>query len=187
MRDQLDIQAAKVEAAQTAASLGVTKTTRFINVLDLGYVRNSTTGDPAARGYAISVELPLFDWGTARVARAEAVYMQAAHKVAQRAIEARSEARESYFGYRNAYDLAKHYRDEVIPLRKKVSDETLLRYNGMLVSVFELLADSREQAGAVSSYIDALKTFWLAQADLEAALGGRLQASSPDSTKGSNP
>lgn len=187
MRDRLDIQAAKVEAAQTAASLGVTKTTRFINVLDLGYVRNSTTGDPAARGYAISVELPLFDWGTARVARAEAVYMQAAHKVAQRAIEARSEARESYFGYRNAYDLAKHYRDEVIPLRKKVSDETLLRYNGMLVSVFELLADSREQAGAVSSYIDALKTFWLAQADLEAALGGRLQASSPDSTKGSNP
>ncbi|UUZ54124.1 hypothetical protein LP419_37815 [Massilia sp. H-1] len=92
--------------------------------------------------------------------------------------------RESYLGYRNAYDLAQHYRDEVIPLRKKVSDETLLRYNGMLVSVFELLADSREQASAVNSYIDALKDFWLAQADLEAALGGRLSDAPQDLNKG---
>ena len=185
MRDRLDIQAAKIDAAQTAAALGLAKTTRFINVLDLGYVSNSDAGKPAARGYAISLELPLFDWGTSRVARAEAIYMQSVHKVAQTAIDARSEARESYLGYRNAYDLAQHYRDEVIPLRKKVSDETLLRYNGMLVSVFELLADSREQAAAVNSYIDALKAFWLAQADLEAAFGGRLQEAPSDGNKGS--
>lgn len=184
MRDRLDIQAARIEAAQTAASLGLAKTTRFINVLDLGYVSNSDAGKPSARGYAISLELPLFDWGTSRVARAEAVYMQSVHKVAQAAIDARSEARESYLGYRNAYDLAQHYRDEVIPLRKKVSDETLLRYNGMLVSVFELLADSREQAAAVNSYIDALKEFWLAQAEMEAALGGRLQEAPSDLNKG---
>ncbi|WP_426212110.1 TolC family protein [Massilia sp. TWP1-3-3] len=185
MRDRFDIQAAKSEAAQTAASLGLAKTTRLVNVFDLGYVNNSDAGKPRARGYAISLELPLFDWGTSRVSRAEAIYMQSVHKVAQTAIDARSEARESYLGYRNAYDLAQHYRDEVIPLRKKVSDETLLRYNGMLVSVFELLADAREQASAVNSYIDALKEFWLAQADMEAALGGRLPEAPADLNQGS--
>ena len=40
----------------------------------------------------------------------------------------------------------------------------------------DLLADSREQANAVASYIDALKDFWLAHADLEAALGARTGA-----------
>lgn len=185
IRDRLDIQAAKIEARQTASSLGLVRTTRFINVLDLGYVRHSATETPSARGYEISLELPLFDWGTARVARAEATYMQSVNKVAQTAIDARSEARESYLAYRTAYDLARHYRDEVIPLRKKVSDETLLRYNGMLVSVFELLADSREQASAVNSYIDALKEFWLAQADMEGALGGRLAGTPSDLKKGS--
>ena len=182
VRDRLDIQAATIEAAQTASSLGLTRATRFINVLDLGYVRNSAAGQSSAPGYAITLELPLFDWGSARVAKAEAIYMQSVNRVAQTAIDARSQARASYRDYRSSYDLAKHYRDEVIPLRKKISDETQLRYNGMLVSVFELLADSREQAGAVNAYIDALREFWIAQADLEGALGGHLPNAPPAQT-----
>jgi len=55
-----------------------------------------------------------------------------------------------------------------------ISDELLLRYNGMLASVFELLSDSRDQVGAVNSYIDALKDYWLAETDLQQAVGGRL-------------
>jgi hypothetical protein len=34
---------------------------------------------------------------------------------------ASSQLRESYFAYRTAYDLAKHYRDEIVPLRKTMS------------------------------------------------------------------
>jgi outer membrane protein TolC len=179
LTQRLDVQAAKEDAAATAAALGLTRTTRFINVLDLGYVRNTAGGDRAARGYELTLELPLFDWGTARVARAEALYLQAVDRVAQAAVVARSEARENYLGYRAAYDLAKHYRDQVIPLRKKISNETLLRYNGMLVSAFELLADARDQAGAVNAYIDALKEFWIAHAGLQAALGARVGATAP--------
>ena len=50
----------------------------------------------------------------------------------------------------------------------------MLRYNGMLTSVFELLADSREQVASVNAAIDALKSFWLAETELQMALGGRL-------------
>ena len=71
--------------------------------------------------------------------------MQAVHRTAEVAVNARSEVREAYSAYRTAYDLARHYRDEVVPLRKRISDENLLRYNGMLIGVFELLADAREQ------------------------------------------
>jgi outer membrane protein TolC len=173
VNERLDIQAAKLDAEQTASTLGLTRTTRFINVLDLGAVRN-TEGGTATRGYEISLEVPLFDWGSARVARAESVYMQSVNRLAQAAVDARSEARESYADYHASYELARHYRDHVVPLRKQISDQTLLRYNGMLMSVFELLADAREQAAAVSGYIGALKDYWTAQANLEAALGGHL-------------
>ncbi|WP_204324483.1 hypothetical protein, partial [Stenotrophomonas maltophilia] len=67
--------------------------------------------------------------------------------------------------YQIAYDLTRHYRDEFVPVRKRISDEMLLRYNGMLVSVFELLADAREQVNAVNGYIDALRGYWIAQTD----------------------
>jgi outer membrane protein TolC len=174
IEQRLDVQAAKLDAQATASNLGLTKTTRFVNVLDLGYVNQTTTNAPTARGYELSLELPLFDWGSARVARSEGVYMQAVQRVAQAAVTARSEARESYLDYRTAYDVAAHYRDTVIPLRKRISQEVLLRYNGMLLSTQDLLRDSREQADAVSAYIDALKEFWTASATLEAALGVRL-------------
>lgn len=178
IRDRLDIQAAKLDTEQTAASLGLTRTTRFINVLDLGYVRNSGTDMPAARGYELSLEIPLFDWGTARVAKSEAIYMQSVNTLAHAATNARSDARKTYHDYRASFDLASHYRDQVIPLQKRKSDETLLRYNGMLLSVFELLANSREQAAAVNDYIAALKDFWIADTHLQTALGGRLPAPS---------
>ena len=168
------MRAARAAAAGTAADLGLTRTTRMVNVLDLGYASKSETGEPRSEGYEVSLELPLFDWGGARVARAESVYMQALGRVAETAVNARSGARAGYLGYRASFDVARHYRDHVIPLRQQIAQETLLRYNGMLASPFELLADAREQAAAVHATIEALKDFWLAEADLEAALGARL-------------
>ena len=41
------------------------------------------------------------------------------NRTAETAINARSEAREAYQSYRTAFDLAQHYRDEIVPLRKK--------------------------------------------------------------------
>ena len=59
--------------------------------------------------------------------------------------------REAYHAYRAAYDIARHYRDEIVPLRKRIADENLLRYNGMLIGVFELLADARAQIASVNA------------------------------------
>ena len=180
MKERLDIQAARKETEGVAASLGLTKTTRFLNVLDVSYLRNSEPNGVRETGYEISIEIPLFDWGGARVAKAEALYMQSVNRVAETAVNARAEVRESYAGYLTAYELARHYRDEIVPLRKTISDENQLRYNGMLISVFELLADAREQVASVNAYIDALRGFWLAETDLQKALGGKLPMSMAD-------
>ena len=46
-------------------------------------------------------------------------------------------------------------------------------YNGMLIGVFELLADARTQIASVNASIEALRDFWIAQADLDMALIGK--------------
>jgi hypothetical protein len=107
------------------------------------------------------------------VARAEAIYMQALHRAAETAINARSEVREAYTGYRSAYDIARHQRDEIVPLNQRIAEENVLRYNGMLIGVFELLADARTQIASVNASIEALRDFWIAQADLDMALIGK--------------
>ena len=169
---RLDIQLAKRDAEATANGLGLTRATGFINVLDAGYANKSQTGQPRENGYAISLELPVFDWGSAKRAKAEALYMAALNRTADIAIRARSEVREAYAAYRTSYDVAKHYRDDIVPLRRTISDEVMLRYNGMLVSVFELLADAREQAASVNAAIAAQRDFWIADTALQGAISG---------------
>ena len=170
---RLDVQQARAATQETARSLGLAKTTRFINVLELGYQNNGSNELPTQRGWEVTLELPLFDWGDARVARAEHVYMQSLQRAAAIAIDARSEVREAYGAYRSAWDIARHQRDEIVPLRQRILEENVLRYNGMLIGVFDLLADARAQIASVHAAIDALRDFWLAQADLEMALVGR--------------
>ncbi len=179
MTQRLDVQGARMAVAQTAKNLGLTRATRFVNVLEIGLVSNAFSDAPRERGWEVGLELPLFDWGEARVARAEGLYWQALHGAAAVAINARSEVREAYGNYRYAYDIARHHRDEIVPLKQRIAEEQGLRYNGMLIGVFELLADARSQISSVNAAIEALRDFWLAQADLDQALIGKASLALP--------
>jgi outer membrane protein TolC len=172
MQQRLDVQMMRREAQSSAGALGLTKASRFINVLHAGYTNRSETDKARVNGYEVELELPLFDWSGANIAKAESLYMQSVHRTAATAIRARSEVRESYSAYRTSYDLARHYRDEIVPLRKRISEEMLLRYNGMLASVFDLLADAREQVQGVNASIEAQRDYWLAETDLQMAING---------------
>src|SRR5687767_9059119 len=172
LAQRLDVQSARSDTESLARSLGLTKATRFVSLLEFGLHNNSETGKENQRGWEIEIGIPLFDWGDARMARAERLYMQSVNRAVETALQARSEVREAYSAYRTAFDLSRHYRDEIVPLRKRISEEVLLRYNGMLMSVFELLADSRDQVAAVNAYIEAQRDFWLAESDLQMALTG---------------
>lgn len=171
---RLDLQAIRFETDALAKQLGLTKTTRFVNVLEIGPARvlEGRRGEPYKKGVELSFELPIFDWGTARVARAESIYMQSVNRAAQLAINAQSEIREAYNTYRTNYDVTKHIRDEIVPLRKKILQENQLRYNGMLISPFELFGDARAQVTSVKSYIESLREFWVADSTLQMTLIG---------------
>lgn len=174
---RLDVQSATQEAAFVADSQGFVKASGFINALDLSITSNTVTDNATGtsetkRGVGIELPLPIFDWGHARNARAQSLYLQSVARVREVGVRARSEAREAYHGYRSAYDLARYYRDDVLPLHQLINDEMLLRYNGMIVGIFEVLADARANVMAVNASIDAQRDFWLADTDLQTALSG---------------
>lgn len=172
---RLDVKSAVDESRYVAESLGFTRASGYLNALSLSYQRNTAfngaTGDrDTERGAELELSLPVFDWGSARNARAQAIYMQSVARVSETAGRARSEAREAYFTYRTAHDLALAQRDEVVPLRRFINEETTLRYNGMFASLWELLGTTRQSVLAVNSAIEAQRDFWLADTDLQTAL-----------------
>jgi len=170
VEQRLDIRRARHELDGASANLQLNRTTRFVNVFEAGPAQVRERGEPIRDGYELSLEIPVFDWGGARVAKAEAMAMQAADRLRATAIDARSQVRAAYQGYRASYAVARHYRDEILPLRRRISDEQLLRYNGMLIGVFELIRDARDQVASVSAYLDALLDFWMADVTLDRAM-----------------
>ena len=114
----------------------------------------------------------MFDWGGAARTRAQAEVEQSAAQLQDTAVRARGEVRAAWLTYRTALDLARQQQGEVVPLRQFISDETTLRYNGMLASVWDMLAEARNSTQAVAHAIEAQRDFWLAETDLQLALTG---------------
>jgi outer membrane protein TolC len=174
---RLDLQIARLELDALAQSYGLVQATRFLNLLDLSGVSRTTTERSTGErirdiGVATEIQIPLFDFGEVRVRQAEQTYMQAVNLLTERAVNVRSQARAAYQAYRAAYDIAAHYRNEVLPLRKIISDETQLRYNAMMIDVFGLLTEARARIASITAAIGAQRAFWLAAVDLDAAIIG---------------
>lgn len=177
MNRRIDLQIGRIELELLAKSYGLTAATRFINVLDAGYadkiMNDKETGETARnRGFTVSFEIPIFDFGETRLREAEQAYRQSVNRLADMAVNVRSEARVAYRSYRGAYDIAARYQREVLPLRKIISDEMMLHYGAMQVDVFSLLSDARQRIAANTAAVEAVRDFWLSSTSLSAALAG---------------
>ena len=189
VKRRVDLQMARIEADVLAKSYGLTNATRFISLLDIAGIAKKQREDGATlreRGLEVEVQIPLFDFGQVKVRQAEETYLQAVNRLTAKAVNVRSEAREAYQAYRASFDIARHYRREVLPLRKIISEETLLRYNAMQIDVFALLIEARQRITAINAAIEAERDFWLAETNLGAAVLGGTTAVSPE-TNASTP
>jgi outer membrane protein TolC len=185
IRRRLDLRSAHHEVETMAKTLRLTEATRYVSMLQLAGIANNESANPRtnsntdiARGGAqIDLRIPIFDTGEARTRSARETYMRAVNLLAEKAVNVRSEARIAYETYRGTYDIARFWQDRVLPLRQIASQEIMLRYNnaitageGMRVDLFKYLTDARTRIAANASALDARRDFFVADADLQAAL-----------------
>jgi outer membrane protein TolC len=171
---RLDLRLARVRLDELARAQGLTRVTGTVDALDIGVERRDQTGLPREHGLTLSVPLPIFDSGDARRAAANARYDAALARTSALAVAAASQLRRADADRREAHALALQFRDRLVPLQASIVGENLLRYNGMLASPFDLLADAREQARTVQQAIAAERDFWRADAAWQAAQLGLL-------------
>lgn len=173
--ERLDVKLAAASLTAAARAQGINNLTSFTDI-EAG-VRRDTVFDDGERsnpeGYEIDIRIPLFDWGGLQREAMNARTLAAANRLEATRLEAASSLREAYSAYRTAHEVARLYEEEIIPLQELIAEESVLRYNGMLIGVFELLADSRRQITTVQGAIDASQQFWIADAALQASIIGK--------------
>ena len=171
IENRLDVRMANMNIEGLAKNLKLTRLNPFFSAIELGPTLEKGEGE-ISRGFELEFRIPIFDTGGIKTQKAKMIYEQAQAQAELTSISAASSARQALTSYRSSLDIAKHYRDVVLPLRERVSQEQLLMYNGMLISVFDLLDDLRSSMNIESNYVDAIKDFWIADTDLQQALTG---------------
>ena len=171
IENRLDVRMANMNLEALAKNLQLTRLNPFLSAIELGPALEKSE-EGTDRGFELEFRIPIFDSGGIKTEKAKIIYQQAQAQAEVTAIAAASNAREALASYRNSMEIAKHYEDVLLPLRERVSQEQLLMYNGMLISVFDLLEDLRSAMNMESSYVDSIKDFWIADTNLQQALTG---------------
>jgi cobalt-zinc-cadmium efflux system outer membrane protein len=176
---RLDLQADYLQAKSLAKALGLTKDFRFLGALDFGLDSERSSDSQTITGPTFAIELPIFNQGQARVARAEAALRQAQKKFEALAINVRSQVRELRDEVESKREIARFCQEELLPGQMQILNQSLLNYNAMAIGSFELFAAKAEEARTEREYINAVRDYWIARAELERAVGGNLNPRQP--------
>lgn len=171
---RLDIRIAGAQVGLLREQLGMA---RFAALLSGGSVGAEMVRDPDVKttiGPTLAIPIPIFDQGQSAVDRGGAEVRQAVARAAALRLEAASQVRIAAGRVAAARARLMYLQTNVTPLRERQIDEALRRYNGMFISVFELLAAKQAALGTQENAVQALQRYWEARAELERAVGGKL-------------
>jgi cobalt-zinc-cadmium efflux system outer membrane protein len=172
---RLDVDAARKQADLMWTALELARDSRLFGVVDVGAHMHQDSDGPRLIGPTLSLELPIFDQRQALIGRLEAQYRQALRRLDAIAIDARADVRLARARLIAARETVEHYRRTVMPLRDAAVEQAQLQYNGMQIGLYELLGTKQAQIESYRGYLDAIRDYWIASADLDLAVGGRAQ------------
>jgi outer membrane protein, heavy metal efflux system len=181
LEQSLDLANARQRIAATGEQLGLTRWTTLLPELSAGPQAERNDGEWEI-GPRLDFPIPLFDQGQARVGRGVAELRRARQEYYGAAVRIRATARALRDRVDGARERALYHRDILLPLHERIVNEAQLQYNAMQLGPFQLLRAREQQIQTAVAYIESLRDYWLARADVEQILSGRL----PDSRLGSN-
>ena len=174
---RLDVIAARQNADAIAKAYGLERRTRWLGPIEVGFSREKETDGSRLTGPTLSWQIPLFNWGSGRVARAKAELELAEAQETARELDASNEVEASYAALTAAKALAERYRTELIPQREAVVAQAGLELNFMLIGAFEALTVKQQEYEAYAGYLDSVRDYWIARSELTRAVGQRLPSS----------
>ena len=175
MRRRLDLAASVQQVQSAAQAIGIARPLSILNDGRIGY-QSEKEGDTGRwiGGGTVEIPIPIFDGGQAARFGAEARYRQALAQHDALVVMVRSEVRVAALQLAAARKRAEAYRTRIIPLRHRAVEETQRLSNAMAVSVFVVLQAKQSEIEAGQGYIEAVRDYWDARAQLERVAGGTL-------------
>ncbi|MGB8342865.1 MAG: TolC family protein [Chthoniobacterales bacterium] len=172
---RLDLKALRMRLDVIGQSLALRTKTRYVPMeIKVGVDTERETDGQRVTGPTLDLELPIFNQGQGEIAKLTAQYRQAQRELEARMVNVRSEVREARDQMITARDLTSYVGKKLLPTQQQALNFTLQQYNYMLKGAYDLLLAKQNEVAAERSYVEAWRDYWIARAELERAVGGKL-------------
>ena len=171
---RLDFAIAKLRVEQADAALGMKKKTRWLPGLKRGVDTERDPDGTQFTGPRADIELPLFGRERAEIGKLNAARGAASEESAALENDIRSQVREAHAAVVAARSASEFASGKLLPHQQEILRETLLHYNAMQKSNFELLAAKEREVRAERAAVEAQRDYWISRVALERAAGGRV-------------
>jgi cobalt-zinc-cadmium efflux system outer membrane protein len=169
----LDLAEMAKRMEAVAKRLGLHRTEGVLPHLSGGF-HGEQDGISWELGGHFTVALPIFDRAQGKIISAKSELGAMRERYVATAVALRANLRMAQNRVESAGKRAQHYQQALIPAREKALAETLLQYNAMHVSVFQVLDVQRRVTEAGIAYTETLLDYWKARAALDQIrVGGR--------------
>lgn len=174
---RLDLAALRTQTELAQKAFDLKRRTRLLpGDVNLGVDTERDSDGSRVTGPRITLQLPLFDQGQPELARLAAELRQTQDRTEALSADIGSEVRAACDALNAGRKAAEFYQQTLLPQRRAILRESLLQYNAMQKSVYELLAAKEAQQRTERESVEALRDYWWARTELERALGHRLPA-----------
>ncbi len=180
---RLDLAAADKLVELLATGEASTRRWRWLGDVELGVDYERETDRSRLLGPSLSIQLPLFDQGQGRVARAQALREWGEAERRRLRLRVANDVDLACRAVQAARAQVEDDGERLLPARARVTAETQREVNFMLRGPFELIEQRRAEYAAHLAYLDALRDYWLARAELERATGARLPSDTQAATR----
>ena len=174
LRQRLDLTAAKQAVALREDALGVTRRWRWLGSVELGYEHEREPDGGVIRGPTLAFELPIFNQGQGAVGRAQAELLEARAELDTLALGAQNDAHLGVQRLTVNREISERYRTVLVPSREAIVARSQEQVNFMLIGVFELILAKQHEYDAYQEYLESVRDYWTARAELRRVVGGRL-------------
>jgi cobalt-zinc-cadmium efflux system outer membrane protein len=169
----LDLAMTRHQIEAAARTLGIRRSMGLLPEAEAGVAAEREVDGAWGAGPAFSLPVPIFNQGQPAMAGARSALERVRQQYVATAVEVRSAARTARNRLLAARARADYFRQVILPLRQEITRQTQLQYNAMQVGPFQLLQARQGEIDAGVQYIDALRDYWIARAQLEQVESGR--------------
>jgi cobalt-zinc-cadmium efflux system outer membrane protein len=176
IESSLDLKADASRIVALGEQLGLDRTSGLFPEILVG-ARGDRDAPEWEPGPSLLIPIPIFDQGQARAARAQAELQRALDARYALAVRIRALARAARDRVQGYGERSLYYRDVQLPVRAQVVQQAMLQYNAMQISPIDVLRTKEQQIESAARYVDSLREYWLARADMSMILAGRVPPS----------